>query len=188
VSVGGSDFAFFGASSEPDQLARTAAGPEKAGIAAARQAEPRILLAAVRAATARDEVVVVYLHWGVEYRSCPTRKQRVTARALAEAGADVIVGSHAHVLLGSGWQGTAYVNYGLGNFLWYHDHAPDSGVLRVRVQEGRVIGDSWVPAEIETFGRPVPLAGAERDAALTDWRRLRSCTDLALRPPGQCRS
>ena len=59
--------------------------------------------------------------------------------ALAAAGADVIVGSHAHVQLGSGWLGNTYVNYGLGNFLWYHNDVPETGVLRVRVEDGQVV-------------------------------------------------
>ena len=54
---------------------------------------PRRLLTAVRATSRRDDVVVVYLHWGTESESCPGPKQRVLARALAGAGADVVVGS-----------------------------------------------------------------------------------------------
>src|SRR4029450_7072689 len=100
---------------------------------------------AVRAASARGDVVVVYLHWGTELKRCPTGKQLSTARALAADGADVVLGSHAHVLLGSGWLGDTYVNYGLGNFLWYHDHHPETGVLRLTIRHGHVVGDSWTP-------------------------------------------
>ena len=124
-------------------------------------------------------MVVVYLHWGTEHQSCPDRRQLATAQALAAAGADVIVGSHAHVLLGSGWLGDTYVNYGLGNFLWYHNHSPETGVLRVTISDGRVVGDSWTPARIQTFGRPFPLRGGEQADAIADWRRLHDCTGLA---------
>lgn len=37
------------------------------------------------------------------------------ARNLVRAGADIIVGSHAHILLGGGMLGRAFVDYGLGN-------------------------------------------------------------------------
>jgi hypothetical protein len=123
-------------------------------------------------------VVVVYLHWGAELRSCPTHQQRATAQALAEAGADVVVGSHAHVLLGSGRLDGAYVDYGLGNFLWYHDKQPETGVLRLTVRAGQVAGDSWVPARIQTYGVPLALRGDRRAEAITAWRRLRDCTGL----------
>jgi poly-gamma-glutamate synthesis protein (capsule biosynthesis protein) len=181
VSVRGTSFAFLAADSSPREGSSSvwAAGPQTPGVAAARAARPAALISAVRAAAQRDDVVVVYLHWGAELQACPTLKQRIAARSLADAGADIVVGSHAHVLLGSGWLGGAYVNYGLGNFLWYHDHQPETGVLQLRVRDGAIVDDSWVPARIGTSGRPVPLTGPARTDATADWRRLRGCTDLA---------
>jgi len=160
------------------------AGTSNPGVAAAHDARPRDLLDAVRAASAIDDVVVVYLHWGEEMQACPTPMQRIIADALAEAGADVVVGSHAHVQLGSGWLGQTYVNYGLGNFLWYHNHQPEAGVLEVVIRDGQVVDDAWNPARIELFGRPFPLQGSARANAITDWSRLRDCADLAPGPPG----
>ena len=181
VSVRGTDFAFFGADGSMREGASNvwAAGPTTPGLAAAHADKPRALLAAVRDASRRDDVVVVYLHWGEEYQGCPTSRQRTTAEALAEAGADIIVGSHAHVLLGSGWLGDTYVDYGLGNFLWYQDLHPETGVLRITVSDGHVVGDSWVPARIQGDGRPLPLQGRERSAAIADWHQLAHCTILA---------
>jgi hypothetical protein len=181
VTVRGTDFAFFGADGSKREGASSvwAAGPTTPGLAAAHADRPRALLAGVRAASRQDDVVVVYLHWGEELQGCPTRAQRTTAQALAKAGADVIVGSHAHVLLGSGWLGDSYVDYGLGNFLWYHDHQPDTGILRLTIRDGQVDGDSWTPARIQTYGRPLPLRRRDRSDAIADWRRLRACTGLA---------
>ena len=161
-----------------------AAGPRTPGLAAAHADRPRALLAAVRAASVRRDVVVVYLHWGEEGRRCPTVQQRKIAQALASAGADVVLGSHAHVLLGSGWLGDTYVNYGLGNFLWYSDAEPDTGVLRLTLRDGRVVSDSWTPARIETWALPSPLSGRARAAAIAGWHRLRGCAGLAPRHGG----
>jgi capsule synthesis protein PGA_cap/D-alanyl-D-alanine carboxypeptidase-like protein len=184
VRVRRTTFSFLGADASFREGASSvwAAGPATPGLAAAHAARPRALLDAVRTASRRGDVVVVYLHWGEELRGCPTAQQRTTARALAAAGADILVGSHAHVLLGSGWLGDTYVDYGLGNFLWYHDHQPESGVLRLRVRDGTVIDDTLVPARIRGDGRPAPLAGPARAAALADWRAARACTGLALGP------
>ncbi len=184
VSVRGTDVAFLAADSSTREGSSSvwAAGAQSPGIAAARAPSPRALLDAVREASQRNDVVVVYLHWGAEGQACPTPRQRITARAVAAAGADVIVGSHAHVLLGSGWMGDTYVNYGLGNFLWYHNLQPESGVLQLEVRDGAVVGDSWVPARIQTFGRPGRLTGDARTAAVGHWRRLRVCAGLAERP------
>ncbi len=158
------------------------AGPRSPGIAAARGSRTRALLEAVRRADAHAEVVVVYLHWGVEGEACPSSSQRTLAHALSEAGADVVVGSHAHVQQGAGWLGDTYVAYGLGNFLWYHNRAPDTGVLRVRIVDGHVVSDRWVPARIPEIGPPAPLHGPGAATAVTRWRSLRGCSGLAPRP------
>ncbi len=54
--------------------------------------------AGVRLARASADLVVVSLHWSDEYRSAPTPWQRRAARELIEAGADIILGHHPHVL------------------------------------------------------------------------------------------
>ena len=154
-------------------------GPAGPGVA---RADTR-LLAAVRAANARSDVVAVYLHWGAENQGCPTAGQRQLARSLADAGADVVVGTHAHVLLGAGMLDDTYVSYGLGNFLWYHGRPPATGVLRLQIVDGEVVRDDWVPGEIRpTGGRPRPMTGSARRDAIREWRGLRGCTDLAPGP------
>ena len=156
-------------------------GPEGPGLAAAR--DDTRLLAAVRAANAYSDVVAVYLHWGAENQRCPTARQRKLAQKLADAGADVVVGTHAHVLLGAGLLDDTYVSYGLGNFLWYHGSQPDTGVLRLQIVDGEVVRDDWVPGEIRPPGGPPrPLTGSARRDAIREWRSLRGCTDLAPGP------
>ena len=59
---------------------------------------PEALLTAVRAARASADIVVVLVHWGREYQRHPAWPQRDLARDLLDAGADVVVGSHPHVV------------------------------------------------------------------------------------------
>ena len=54
-------------------------------------------IAEARAAGA--EVVVFSIHWGAEYKSEPSKGQQKIAHELLDAGADLILGHHAHVLL-----------------------------------------------------------------------------------------
>jgi poly-gamma-glutamate synthesis protein (capsule biosynthesis protein) len=181
VTANGVDLAFLAADSVFREGSSDvwAAGPDSAGVAAARRARPAALLEAVRSSAEVDDVVVVYLHWGREHQPCPTQKQRLLGRQLAEAGADVVVGSHSHALGGAGWSGDTYVGYGLGNFVWYHDRQPDTGVLSLRVGRDGVVDDAWTPALIAAGGRPRPLAGPARDAAVDAWAGLQRCTGLA---------
>jgi poly-gamma-glutamate synthesis protein (capsule biosynthesis protein) len=82
------------------------------------------LVSAVEAARLVDDTLVVFLHWGVELDTCPDPLQEPLANVLVQAGADIVVGSHAHVLLGGGHLGSAYVDYGLGNFAFYNTPLP----------------------------------------------------------------
>ena len=110
----------------------TADGP---GIASAF--DPR-LLENVTAAAAAGETVIVFLHWGTEYVSCPDGDQLRLADQLAGAGATAVVGAHAHVLQGAGWRADGtYVAYGLSNFLWWRsfgNEQDDNGVLTLTVR------------------------------------------------------
>lgn len=153
------------------------AGPGKPGLASAKDV-PRLVQEVRRARTTAD-TLVVFLHWGVELEQCPTGNQRRLAKQLVAAGADVVVGGHAHRLLGTGRMGNALVSYGLGNFAWYSTSglATQTGVLLVTVTGRRVDGYHWVPARI-VDGVPRPLAGAERRREVASWRSLRGCTGL----------
>lgn len=154
------------------------AGPGKPGIASAF--EVGRLTAAVRAARKTSDTVVVYLHYGEERHGCPDSMQESIARSVIAAGADIVVGSHAHQQQGAGMLGQAFVDYGLGNFVWYSQGSVAStttGVLEVTVTGRRVDRYSWIPATI-VDGSPTPRTGSARTAAISNWRSLRSCTNL----------
>ncbi|BEP12015.1 hypothetical protein acdb102_03260 [Acidothermaceae bacterium B102] len=139
------------------------------------------LLASVRAARAVSDTVVVYLHWGHELATCPTGAQRTIAQQLVDAGADIVVGSHAHVQLGAGRLGAGYVDYGLGNFVFYASGGgavTRSGVLLLTVTGRTVDAARWVPAQIEG-GIPVPLTGDAASARVDQWKDLVACTGLS---------
>jgi Bacterial capsule synthesis protein PGA_cap len=157
------------------------AGDGKPGLASAYQVER--LLAAVRAARRKADTVVVDLHWGKELESCPIERQRQLASRLVQAGADIVVGSHAHVLLGGGYLDNAYVDYGLGNFVFYARGGVTarSGVLSLTVRGRAVTRSRWIPATI-SGGVPIPLGGAAADRAISSWKALRGCTGLAAAP------
>lgn len=184
--VKGVDIAIHGADAsalESDAAIWTAEPGTGPGLASARGSDSALLEAAVEASAGSDDLVVVYLHWGEEGESCPSPDQTTLAERLGEAGADIVVGAHTHMPQGAGMAGSTYVSYGLGNFFWYHGRESDSGVLRLSVRDGELIGDEWIPAEIpERGGAPVPLSGDDRAEAVAGWDELRSCTDLTPGP------
>lgn len=130
-------------------------------------------------AAARADLVVVSLHWGPEYRSVPSSRQREIAQSLAEAGADLIWGHHPHVLQSVEWlpgRGRSHatlVAYSLGNALFDQVVPPDtrkSAVLLVTLGIGGVQSVQAVPFEIDPFHASVSLASTE--AASQIYERL----------------
>jgi poly-gamma-glutamate synthesis protein (capsule biosynthesis protein) len=180
TTVRGQRLAFIGASQVIDDNLRDTwpARQRHPGIASAYDV-PR-LMQAVRDAKRTSDIVVVYVHWGTERDSCPNGKQRALAPQLVTAGADVIVGSHAHVLHGAGFLGRSFVDYGLGNFVFYKRGdglVAQTGVLTLTVRRHSVDTVAFAPAHIMN-GLPYPVTGAAAERARTYWLQLRGCTGL----------
>jgi poly-gamma-glutamate capsule biosynthesis protein CapA/YwtB (metallophosphatase superfamily) len=96
-----------------------AAGPARAGSA---QLSPAVVRADIKKARADGAaIVIVYPHWGTEYSPRPFAAQQTLARAVIDAGADMVIGNHAH------WVGAMEVYkgrpiwYALGNFVFDQD-------------------------------------------------------------------
>ncbi|MEU4701996.1 CapA family protein [Nonomuraea dietziae] len=183
VTVNGNRVSIIGATQVLDAefVQSWSAAGSKGGLASAKN-EDR-LIRAVRQARKSSDTVIVHLHWGTEMQKCPNPAQRSLAPKLVKAGADVIVGGHAHILLGSGYLGNAYVNYGMGNFVFYNwgPETGRTGVLTLTIDGRKVLKNKWTPATIQG-GVPIPLTGAARTQAITNWKSLRSCTGLAASP------
>ncbi|WP_457029598.1 CapA family protein [Kitasatospora sp. P5_F3] len=161
------------------------AGADKPGIASALEADA--LVKAVQKARTQAPVVIVYLHWGEEGVACPTGAQTTLAKRLAGAGASAVVGTHAHTMLGAGMLGDTYVAYGFGNFLWYgtssYANSNETGVTTLTLTgEGKVTGEVFTPAQVNSQGVPAPETGAAATAALKRRDGLRGCTGLAAVP------
>ena len=63
------------------------------------------------------DLLIVSMHWGVEYSFKPTEEQRQIARLLASLGADIIIGHHPHVIQPIEFIDGSLVVYSLGNLL-----------------------------------------------------------------------
>lgn len=158
-----------------DQWRPTASRP---GIAMAFDAARAA--AAVRSARTQADLVIVFMHWGVEGSSCPNAEMKDFAAKMSAAGADVVLGSHAHVLLADGWLGSTYVHYGLGNFLWYGtSHSTDTGVLRLTVRGRLVVRNEFLPGTVSATGQPVPVSGAAERKIRDRLAAAQRCTGLA---------
>ncbi len=63
------------------------------------------------------DVLIVAMHWGVEYTHTPTAYQEDMAQFLADEGVDIVIGSHPHVVMPVTWIDDTLVIYSLGNLI-----------------------------------------------------------------------
>jgi poly-gamma-glutamate synthesis protein (capsule biosynthesis protein) len=162
------------------------------------------LLADVRAARAQADLVVLSLHWGVEFAIAPLASQERLAEALTDAGVDVLLGSHPHVLQPVVRRRTvdgrdAVIAWSLGNFVsgmaadWRpgtgsssQGNSRDGAILHLEVEKDaagtRVTSVRAVPTW--TINEPTAtVSGAPRIRVVpADARRERVLSMLGLAP------
>jgi poly-gamma-glutamate synthesis protein (capsule biosynthesis protein) len=132
-----------------------------------------VLVPVVEAARPDHDLVIVVAHWGWEYEEKPRSDAQAAARALIDAGADLVVGHHPHVLQPLERYQGGLIAYSLGNFRFDQRRLPTrmSGVLRVRFAgTGCLDAARFHPVEIKAHAvhgrhthQPVPAAGKMAD-------------------------
>jgi len=85
--------------------------------------QPDRILGAVRRARLENEkaIIILLMHWSFDLEKLPFPMYRQLAKDLIDAGANAVIGSHAHCVQGGERHGKGIVVYGLGNFFvpWY---------------------------------------------------------------------
>lgn len=84
----------------------------------------------------KSDFVVVNVHWGVEYKHRHNRVQQSIGHSLVDAGADLIIGHHPHVVQGMEIYKDVPIFYSLGNFVFDQYFSEDT-------QEGLAAGVNW---------------------------------------------
>jgi poly-gamma-glutamate synthesis protein (capsule biosynthesis protein) len=131
------------------------------GIASAK--DERALVNAIRRARRRADFVVLMMHWGGQGSHLILPRQRQLARAAVEAGSDVIVGMHPHVLQGIEYIGHVPVLYSIGNLAFASKRPASQECVLVKLKFGseRLEEVGLVPVVISSSGVPTP-AGQEQ--------------------------
>ena len=115
--IGGKRFAFLGAS-RVLPYADWTAGASSPGLNSIYDAYKKRVLDKLSELSEETDYQIVYIHWGTEEQDTPDDYMRSLAKELIDAGADLIIGSHPHVLQGIEYIDGVPVAYSLGNFLF----------------------------------------------------------------------
>jgi poly-gamma-glutamate capsule biosynthesis protein CapA/YwtB (metallophosphatase superfamily) len=129
------------------------AGPTSPGIAVLNEENLRQAIAAAREVS---DVVIAMPHWGPEYSPAPNHYQLRYAAVAVEAGADLVVGNHTHVVQAVEVIGGVPVFYGLGNFVFDQDWSREtmqSVILRVHYEGTSLAGYELIPVFAEGTGQ-----------------------------------
>jgi poly-gamma-glutamate synthesis protein (capsule biosynthesis protein) len=125
--VNGRKIAIIGASRVFPQ-ADWAAGANHPGMLTAY--DPTVLLEQIRTLRQNQDIVIAYIHWGIEREETPNDLQKNLARQLIDAGADLVIGAHPHVLQGIEYYKGKPIIYSLGNFI-FGSSIPRTALLKV---------------------------------------------------------
>lgn len=137
------------------------ASPQQPGIAWSEDSQVLGDIRAARAAGA--DLVIPFMHWGWESELRPNERQRQLARAMIDAGADVVVGGHPHVTQGAEYYRGKLIVYSLGNFVFDGFDAPEAKrgwLLRLTLDRQGLAAWETRAAQMDEEGTPHPVPGA----------------------------
>ncbi len=104
--------------------------------------DPANLVSAIIREKEHSDYVIVYVHWGIERATIPEEYQRNLAKQYIDAGADLVIGSHPHVLQGMEYYNEKPIIYSLGNFI-FGSSIPSTALVQVEFAEQLKI--KWIP-------------------------------------------
>ncbi|MBU2101584.1 CapA family protein [Patescibacteria group bacterium] len=101
-----------------------------------------------------ENLVIVSLHWGEEYAVSSNELQRAIARELVDAGVDIVVGHHPHVVQELEHYKDGWIAYSLGNFIFdqtFSEETMRGAALQVEIVGGDIVTAKLLPVEISPF-------------------------------------
>ena len=116
------------------------------------------------------DFLVVYVHWGSENTTELDWAQKEQARKLAESGADLVIGNHAHCLQGIEVIDGVPVFYSLGNFL-FNSKTLDTCLVKATVKDGKLSSLQFVPA-LQSGCKVSLLTGSEKTRVIEYMKSL----------------
>lgn len=128
------------------------------------------LLEEIRKAKEASDFVIVYIHWGTESTDEIDWAQREQGPKIAEAGADLIIGDHPHVLQPVGYCGSVPVIYSLGNYL-FNSRAQDTCLVKAVLTAGGLKSLQFIPGRQQDCSVTMHY-GAEKERVLTYMRSI----------------
>lgn len=123
----------------------------------------------------RSGLKIVCLHMDAEFQPAPAPDRVAMCRRIADAGADLVLCHHPHVVQGVEQWGTSLIAYSLGNYVtpvsaYMLEHSTECHLsfhLEVECDAAGIVAAEVVPVTIDEAGRPGVAEGSDRATLLT---------------------
>ena len=125
-----------------------------------------LLLEKVREARERNAYVIVFIHWGTESTTEIDHLQRDQAKEIAEAGANLIIGAHPHILQKIDYVSGVPVIYSMGNYI-FNSKTIDTCMIITTLHKDGAVNLQFVPA-IQSGCRVTEATGTEYTRILNE--------------------
>lgn len=142
------------------------AGEQHAGTAFMKQEK---MTEAIREAKTKADLVVVSMHAGKEYVGQPNASQISFAHQAIEAGAEIVIGHHPHVVQTIEKYQGKYIIYSLGNFVFdqmWSSETKEGVTVKIVFDKAGVKSIFFYPIGIEDYSQPELLKGEQAAAVL----------------------
>ncbi len=157
IERNGVKFAFLGYNDTQSAVRKGyAATSKKPGVAVLTKEN---LTQDIKRAKRRAHVVIVSIHWGVEYEQSPTERQKMFAHLAIDSGASVVLGHHPHVVQPVEEYKDGYVFYSLGNFVFdqmWSEETRNGLIAKIFFEGGQIKKVETIKVTIYEFHQPRP--------------------------------
>jgi poly-gamma-glutamate capsule biosynthesis protein CapA/YwtB (metallophosphatase superfamily) len=150
----------------------TATG-SKAGLARGR-GNMDAVAAAIKAAQTRYDYVIVSFHWGIEYKDYANGDQVRDARRAIDAGANMVLSHHPHVIQGVEFYKRGLIAYSLGDFVFdhYSRKTGEAFILDAKLGPAGVTNVVATPVYLNGDGAPAVVTGSDATVILKRLRQI----------------
>lgn len=132
--------------------------------------DPTTFINVIKETKKQSDFVIALVHWGTEYSTKLETAQTETAKQYIDAGADLIVGTHAHTLQGIDFYNNKAIVYNLGNFI-FNQKTIDTGIFQLKIDNNGNFTYHFLPC-LQKDEYTSLLSGTEWTRVLDKMRNL----------------
>lgn len=160
--VNGRKIAYVAATRAEKYIITPEAGESTPGVL--RTYDSELFLKTIQEAKQNSDYVIAYVHWGTEESNEIEDVQRTMGYEYIDAGADIVIGAHAHVLQGMEFYKGKPIVYNLGNFL-FNAITTDTGMLKIHISSDGALSYEFLPC-IQKDCYTADVDGSEKERIL----------------------